>query len=87
VGEDAGSVCVRVDEGGHRLLDGAVVAADVCTVRPEDFELVLEVVGETCAGQVEQVAHVAMTRDEAQRLSLAAAGDQHRRVRVLRRVG
>ena len=80
-------VSVRVDEGGHRLLDGAVVAADVFTVGPEDFELVLQVVGVTGAGKVEQVAHVAVAGDKPQGFSLAAAGDQNRRVRVLQRVG
>jgi hypothetical protein len=61
--EDGVRVFVRVDEGRHRLLDGAVVAAGVLTMRAQDFELVLQVVGETGAGQVEQVAHVAMAGD------------------------
>src|ERR1700759_947050 len=84
--EDAGPVFVRFDEGGHRLLDGVVVAAGILTVRAKDIELVLQVVSETGSGQIEQVAHVAITGDKAQSLALSAAGNQDRRVRVLQSI-
>ena len=87
VGEDHGRVGIGVDEGGHGLLDRAVVTASVFAVAPEDVELVPDVVGETSAGQVEEVAHVSVARHQPQGLSLAASGDQDRRMRALQRVG
>jgi hypothetical protein len=70
VREDGARACVRPDESGHGLFDGAIVAASVFAMGTEDFQVVPQVVSETGPGQVEQVGHVAIAGDKAQGLTL-----------------
>src|SRR5580658_10251942 len=81
--EDGDATSRWVNKGRHRLLDGVIVPTGIRTVRSKDFELVLEVVSETGAGQIEQVAHVGIAGDEPQGLPFPAAGDEDRGVGVL----
>ena len=72
------AVRARVERAHHRLLDRVVVATELLAVLAQYVELVGKLPG--VVG--EEVAGVGVLGDEPQRLLLAAAADQDRRVRL-----